>query len=396
MQVKHLILLAVVSLLAFSYFQIASGDTPPETRQDFVITEISIDPESNDITFSFPAKVGQTYAIDRSSTLRPASLTCAGWLEINDSLVAQSEIQSFTDPGAAADHSKFFYRVRVKEDGSARTALTYARECEEHLGPFPKFRYEDAIEIPITQNGERVIVTAENIGRNLRSGDKPAAFGAPYQLGNRVGRYHGIKADGSPNPDVTFVTFFRDGGLGVIGHNMKTGATCFLSIKDEISGRQDLPTPDEPDYNRSWQPPTVVAADGCMKCHMADPFLHSPWIDQVRDPKNPELTLVPLIADFDSPYFVIGKEFSPPPGREPGAVRATIPKHLEGNKCIECHAPQCVPDFFNVKLDELKMSAPFHTMEKETRERWIKDRDAIREYCRSLDIEYSGGEGGEE
>ena len=35
----------------------------------------------------------------------------------------------------------------------------YARECEKHLGPFPKFRYEDAIEIPITQKGKRVIVT---------------------------------------------------------------------------------------------------------------------------------------------------------------------------------------------------------------------------------------------
>lgn len=394
--IRPLIFLAGVSLLAFSYFPNASGDITPSAQNEVVIKEFFVDPKNHDITFSFPAKVGTNYAVDRSTTLRPASLSSAGWLEIKDSLVAQSEIQSFTDPGAAADHSKFFYRVRVQENSSSRTALMYARECEKHLGPFPKFRYEDAIEIPITQNGKRVIVTAENIGKNLRSGDKPAAFGAPYQLGNRVGRYQGIKSDGSSNPDVAFVTFFRDGGLGVIGHNMKTGATCFLSIKDEISGKQNLPTPDEPEYDKSWQPPAVVAADGCVKCHMADPFLHSPWIDQVRDPKNPELTLVPLIADFDSPYFVIGKEFPTPPGRNPGAILATIPKHLEGNKCIECHAPQCVPDFFNVKLDELKMSAPFHTMDKETRERWIKDRDAIREYCRSLDIEYSGGEGGEE
>ena len=276
----------------------------------------------------------------------------------------------------------------TREEASARTALMYARECEKHLGPFPKFRYEDAIEIPITQNGKRVIVTAENIGKNLKSCDKPAAFGAPCQLGNRVGRYQGIKANGSPNPEVVFVTFFRDGGLGVIGHNMKTGATCFLSVQDEFDPKQGLPTPDEPKYNKAWQPPTVVGRDGCVKCHMADPFLHSPWIDQVRDPKNPEEPLVPLIADVDSPYFVIGKEFPTPPGRRPGAIHATIPKPLEGNKCVECHAPQCVPEFFNVKLDELKMSAPFHTMEMETRNQWVKDREAIREYCRSLDIQY--------
>jgi len=47
-----------------------------------------------------------------------------------------------------------------------------------------------------------------------------------------------------------------------------------------------------------------------------------------------------------------------------------------------------LPKFFNVKLDELNMSAPFHTLEKETRERWIKDRDAVRAYCRSLEIQY--------
>ena len=112
----------------------------------------------------------------------------------------------------------------------------------------------------------------------------------------------------------------------------------------------------------------------------------------MRDPKKPEEPLVPLIADVDSPYFVIGEEFPTPPGRKPGAIYATIPKHLEGNKCVQCHAPQCVPDFFNVKLDELKMSAPFHTMEMETREQWVKDREAIREYCRSLDIQYFGEE----
>jgi len=91
---------------------------------------------------------------------------------------------------------------------------------------------------------------------------------------------------------------------------------------------------------------------------MADPFLHSPWIDQVLDPENPRQTFVPLIADSDSSYYVIGKEFPTPPGRKPGSAQATIPKHLEGNRCVRCHAPQRVPEFFNVKLDELKMGRP--------------------------------------
>ncbi|MCR9296882.1 MAG: hypothetical protein NXI32_29585 [bacterium] len=276
----------------------------------------------------------------------------------------------------------------VGQKRSARTALLYARECEKHLGPLPQFRFEDAVEIPTYRNGKRVVVTEANLWSSLTKGDIPAAFGDPFQLGNRVGRYQGKKKDGSPNPDVVFVSFYRDGGLGVIGHNMKTGATCFLSVEEGTDVRGDVPTPDMPGYEKAWQPPSVVAEDGCVKCHMADPFLHTPWIDQVRVKDAPDETLVPLIADADSPYFVIGEEFPAPPGRKPGDPHATIPKHLQGNKCVECHAPQCVPEFFNVKLDELKMSAPFHSLEKETRERWIKDRDEVRAYCRSLNIRY--------
>ncbi len=84
--------------------------------------------------------------------------------------------------------SYLFNASAARENASARTALMYVRDCEKRLGPFPKFHYEDAIEIPITQNGKRVIVTVENIGKNLKSCEKPAAFGAPCQQGNRVGR----------------------------------------------------------------------------------------------------------------------------------------------------------------------------------------------------------------
>lgn len=300
-------------------------------------------------------------------------------------LVSRNAALAFCFIGVAV----FCAATRAAKPGlGQRTALMYARECEKHLGPLPKFRFEDAREIPTYQNGKRVIVTEANLWKSLSKGDIPAAFGAKYQLGNRVGRYQGKKKDGSPNPDVVFVSFYRDGGLGVIGHNMKTGATCFLSVEDGTDVRGDVPTPDMPGYERAWQPPSVVAKDGCVKCHMADPFLHTPWIDQVRVANDPDETLVPLIADADSPYFVIGEEFPSPPGRKPGEAHATIPKHLEGNKCVECHAPQCVPEFFNVKLDELKMSAPFHSLEKETRETWIKDRDEVRAYCRSLNIRY--------
>ena len=93
----------------------ARVDVVPGANQDLIITELSVDPDNDNVTFSFQAKVGLIYAVDRSTTLR-SSGEPGGWLEINDSLVAQSEIQSFTDPGAAADNAKFFYRVRVAEE----------------------------------------------------------------------------------------------------------------------------------------------------------------------------------------------------------------------------------------------------------------------------------------
>jgi hypothetical protein len=93
----------------------AKVDIMAGANQDLIITELSVDPDNNNVTFNFQAKVGQTYAVDRSTTMRSFGEP-GGWLEINDSLVAQSEIQSFTDPGAAADSAKFFYRVRVTDE----------------------------------------------------------------------------------------------------------------------------------------------------------------------------------------------------------------------------------------------------------------------------------------
>lgn len=80
-----------------------------------IITDISVDSQSNDVNFSFQAKVGQTYLVERSTTMLPTGEP-GGWLEIEDSLVADSEVQTFTDPGAAASSEKFFYRVRIPDE----------------------------------------------------------------------------------------------------------------------------------------------------------------------------------------------------------------------------------------------------------------------------------------
>ncbi len=114
---------------------------------------------------------------------------------------------------------------------SGRNALDHAYECEEVLGPLPKFSCADAVEVPTTKNGSPVTFPTGEEGNgstNSNDCDHPWAFGLACQTGNKIGRYQGLNSDGSENPDVVFITFCRDGGLGVIGHKLSTGETCFF------------------------------------------------------------------------------------------------------------------------------------------------------------------------
>ena len=90
-------------------------DITPGAIRDLIITEIAVDPTNDNVTFNFQAKVGEVYVVERSTSLLPTGQP-GGWLEIEDFLEAESEIQSFTDFGAASGNEKYFYRVRVAEE----------------------------------------------------------------------------------------------------------------------------------------------------------------------------------------------------------------------------------------------------------------------------------------
>ena len=93
----------------------AKLDITPGALRDLAITEIAVDPTNDNVTFSFQARVGEVYVVERSTSLLPTGQP-GGWLEIEDFLEAESEIQSFTDFGAASGIEKYFYRVRVAEE----------------------------------------------------------------------------------------------------------------------------------------------------------------------------------------------------------------------------------------------------------------------------------------
>ncbi len=256
-----------------------------------------------------------------------------------------------------------------------RFALEYAYECEDVLGPLPKFSCADAIEVPTTKNGVAVNFSDGEEGNgstNPDDCDHPWAFGMACQTGNKVGRYTGLNSDGSENPDVVFITFCRDGGLGVIGHKLTTGETCFFSIVDG-GDQNNSPQPGEKGYNEAWMSPDVVAADKCMNCHMASPFIHTPAVDQLPNPLDTSELLVPFTGN--NPYSIIGEEF-----QQPHSTNIQ-------NSCTSCHRPQCTQHFENYPLDELKMPPPFqNATEYDHSSTSDADRKAIREWCKTLKL----------
>ena len=257
-----------------------------------------------------------------------------------------------------------------------RSALDYAYECEEVLGPLPKFSCADAIEVPATKNGNPVTFPEGEEGNGSTDPndcDHPWAFGMACQTGNKVGRYQGLNTDGSENPDVVFITFCRDGGLGVIGHKLSTGETCFFSIVDN-GDPNNSPKPGERRYNKAWMKPRVVAADKCQNCHMASPFLHTPAVDQLRNPSDTSESLVPFTGN--NPYSIIGQEFHQP-----------HTTNIE-NSCTSCHRPQCTQHFDNYPLDELTMPPPFQNA-TDFNHNSISDADrqAIIDWCNTLNLD---------
>ncbi len=242
------------------------------------------------------------------------------------------------------------------------TPLHHAQTCARYLGPIPAMSCTEAFDIPITVDGEPVSGWPDSC-------DRPSALTGgcqPAQVGHSIGTYH----DGSPRPEVTFMNFCRDGGMGVIGHNSETGATCFFHMSHAANNEEVHPGSNDPDYDIYWQTAEVVAEDNCHGCHQADPWLHSPWIDQVKDPDDPTQPLVPLTATATSPYTIIGEDFTQP-------IHDGAPE----NTCTSCHRAQCSQ--FSMNLMLLPMPAPFDSYTETDIN--ATDRAEVKAWCDAVD-----------
>lgn len=85
----------------------AAGPDSLPGASPLAITSISRDNTSGAITLMFNSIVGRIYRIDRASDLLP--IDSPGWLDVDDSFLATSDVSTFTDNTASGD--RLFYRV---------------------------------------------------------------------------------------------------------------------------------------------------------------------------------------------------------------------------------------------------------------------------------------------
>lgn len=200
----------------------------------------------------------------------------------------------------------------------------YARDCAEALGPIPGFDCEtEAVEIPVTVDGKPVDVEVELC-------DRPNLLERSCVPGSRVGKKAG------ETEDVTFVFVCRAlddrrdvpyDDIALIGYNAETGATCYFQSLPETPVTS-VPSPMDDVDASVWLSREETADAACNICHLPDPYLHSPWIDQVRDPVDPSEPLVPNNPGY-APYFIAGG---------PEFDRWRLEHYaLEDNACAQCH-----------------------------------------------------------
>lgn len=234
--------------------------------------------------------------------------------------------------------------ARVDSEDSSGTGSTltevqeYAEACAAELGPPPAWDIlADSLTVPVTVDGvplDGVDYTADAVC------DRPDLLRRSCIPYSRIGRKAGTTADGAEDPDVVWMITFRrsdpggDPELGryedvaMIGHRASTGDTCFFQAypADIIT---HIGSPLDPDETH-WVSPTTVASVDCSRCHGADPWIHTPWIDQLRDPGDPALPLVPLVEDRDRPYRIVGSALADWNARLLHVTPA-------GNGCVTCH-----------------------------------------------------------
>ena len=229
----------------------------------------------------------------------------------------------------------------------------YGERCVAELGEIPFFKkigdgsYEtynclDSTEIPMTATQADGSVMKPQMGE-LPKCDKPQYIYSMCEAGPRV-------AERTNDQGTHWVLLCRKskGGLtsdqfndiAMVGHNPFTGKTCFFqnALYSKTDGGH-VPHPADKEKSQNlWSGVHGGIGSGieCNRCHDADPFIHSPWIDGAKDTQGrPIVPKMGVDPDFpiganDTPYALVNRD----------GQHWTQEKQLvsaEANACLRCH-----------------------------------------------------------
>lgn len=117
------------------------------------------------------------------------------------------------------------------------------------------------------------------------------------------------------------------GDMAVIGHNMRSGATCFWDDIDDVIHEDDAPPLDlleasEEERVRSVELFQYNDGSTCVTCHDHDPFIYTPYLQS---------TGWRSIAADKGPYHLVTLERTP---RPTGIMHLVSP---QASACTSCH-----------------------------------------------------------
>lgn len=232
--------------------------------------------------------------------------------------------------------------------GPVTTQQEYMSACEAELGEFPLFSCYDGVQIPITvtdASGTREAMRAEDLEDGEKcdrpsrlsgcvpfsyTGVKTNSRGSVFTFICRLYDFRspiGTTSDGRPQ------VMFED--LGVIGHNPRTGASCFwaVPIDGKLFDGSFIPEPGSPEdasfypERGFWYTLPDLAGSGCTTCHDNDPYIKTPWIEQVQVvPAFPRSDYHAVAADKLNALASVD-DWSPAP----------LLKKAEAAPCLSCH-----------------------------------------------------------
>jgi hypothetical protein len=227
----------------------------------------------------------------------------------------------------------------------AQTIQEQAAQCEVHLGDIPALKCTEGHPLPVLQDGVEV---PEHLWSETMKCDAPPVLfdvgeGKTTQCVPRSQiQLHFTQT--SSGDKVQWALLCRKYSIdrakekdlfddvALIGHNQKTGATCFFqALASEQPHHKALdgaavPKPSESTADEFWLEPANTAGKRCYSCHDNDPWIHTPYVDQVPAVKKD-------LKDATGPYKFVSEPFEsswPHPRKFDWAQKAQ-------NECIGCH-----------------------------------------------------------